>query len=405
VRGWDEVEVPRLPGTGDRPRVRDTASGALVDPVDGDTARLYVCGVTPYDAAHLGHAATYLAFDTLVRAWRDSGVAVRYAQNTTDVDDPLLERARDRHLDWRELAAGETAAFRRDMAALRLVPPDVLAPVTEHVDAIADAVGRLLDGGTAYRLGGDVYFDGAAAEERTDWRLGAGSGLDRGRMAALSAERGGDPDRVGKHDPLDPALWRAPAGDDPHWPSSVGEGRPGWHIECTVLAEELVGLPLSVQGGATDLVFPHHEYSAGHAAALYGRPLATATVHAGLMSYAGAKMSKSLGNLVFVRELLDGGTDPRALRLALLAHRYSDERDWDAGALAAGEARLARWIAGAAAGPTGEGDERLLLGLREALADDLDTPTALRLVDEAADLAGLGPLAVDAIDALLGVRL
>jgi L-cysteine:1D-myo-inositol 2-amino-2-deoxy-alpha-D-glucopyranoside ligase len=390
-------------------RLFDTASRELTAarPADGRVASLYVCGITPYDATHLGHAATYLAFDTLVRLWVDGGLDVRYVQNVTDVDDPLLERATATGVDWRELAADQVELFRGDMESLRIVPPTDYVAVTDVIAPVADAVGRLLDDGLAYRLDdgtGDIYFDTAAAASAA-WTLGDESGLDRATMLELSAERGGDPERAGKRDALDPQLWRGERAGEPSWPSVVGPGRPGWHIECSVIAGLHTDLPLTVQGGGSDLVFPHHEFSAGHTAALTGGHLATLYAHAGMVAYEGEKMSKSLGNLVLVSRLVAEGTDPRAIRLALLDRHYRADAEWTRALLTAAECRLATWETWA--GVTEPDDDGSLLdALRAALADDLDTPRALAVVDAHIE-SGMAATAVtlDAIDALLGVRL
>ncbi|MDM4763178.1 cysteine--1-D-myo-inosityl 2-amino-2-deoxy-alpha-D-glucopyranoside ligase [Galbitalea sp. SE-J8] len=399
MRSWPAPRVPRLPGRGTLPRVHDTATGALVEVGTTDAASLYVCGITPYDATHLGHAATYLAFDTLHRLWLDAGATVTFVENTTDVDDPLLERAAATGEPWRELAARETQAFRDDMITLGILPPAHYVAVTEVVDEIAAAVASLLARGAAYRLGGDVYFDGASATSAPGsaglWRLGDVSGLDRAEMLALSAERGGDPERPGKRDPLDPVLWRGARDGEPSWPSVIGAGRPGWHIECSVIARR-AGLPLSVVGGGRDLTFPHHEYSAGHTAALDRVHYARAYVHAGLVSYAGQKMSKSLGNLVLVSPLVDAGHEPAAIRLALLAGHYRWDREWTDAVLATAERRLARWRAT----PLGVGDAGVT-ELRAILAEDLDTPGAIAFLDAAPWTRGLA----EAVDALLGIRL
>ena len=396
MRSWQSPSIPDVPGRGVVPRVHDTATESLQPAATGPTAALYVCGITPYDATHLGHAATYLAYDTLIRCLRDAGVAVAYAQNTTDVDDPLLERAHATGVDWVTLAESQTELFRRDMAALGIVPPDHYVAVTEVVDRIVSAVQRLADESVAYRLGGDWYFDSAAAASDL-WTLGDESRLDRAQMLVLSAERGGDPDREGKRDPLDPLLWRGEREGEPSWDGgSLGAGRPGWHIECSVIASEFLGVPLDVQGGGHDLVFPHHEFSAGHTAALDGAPLARVFAHAGLLGYRGEKMSKSLGNLVFVRELLDGGTDPRVIRLALLAHHYRADAEWTDDMLTTAEHRLADWTAR----PLGFGDSGVD-ELRAILADDLDTPRALAFLDGADWTLGLAT----AVDALVGIRL
>ncbi|MCT9622774.1 MULTISPECIES: cysteine--1-D-myo-inosityl 2-amino-2-deoxy-alpha-D-glucopyranoside ligase [unclassified Curtobacterium] len=413
MRAWQVPSVPDVPGAAPRPVVHDTATGKPVDPTGGEErAALYVCGITPYDATHLGHAATYLSFDTLGRVWRDAGFEVEYAQNTTDVDDPLLERAARDGVDWRELAASQIDLFRRDMEALRVLPPDDFVAVTDEVERIAEAVAFLQETGYAYAVptpesaGDDLYFDVNRPTEA--WSLGDESGLDRETMLALSAERGGDPDRAGKRDPLDPLLWRAARAGEPSWDSAVGPGRPGWHIECSVIAGDRLGLPISVQGGGSDLVFPHHEMSAGHAAALAHQPLAQAFVHTGMIAYQGEKISKSLGNLVTVRGLLDDGADPRAIRLALLSHKYSDDWEWFDTELTSATTRLATWDAWASGSDAGHADDaaEVIARVRARVADDLDTPGAVAAVDTAiAGGTAVTPDLVDLVDALLGIRL
>lgn len=413
MRAWQVPSVPEVPGAAPRPVVHDTATGKPVDPTGGEErAALYVCGITPYDATHLGHAATYLSFDTLGRVWRDAGLEVEYAQNTTDVDDPLLERAARDGVDWRELAASQIDLFRRDMESLRVLPPDDFVAVTDEVERIGEAVAFLQETGYAYAVptaesdGDDLYFDVNRPTEA--WALGDESGLDRETMAALSAERGGDPDRAGKRDPLDPLLWRAARKGEPTWDSAVGAGRPGWHIECSVIAGDRLGLPISVQGGGSDLVFPHHEMSAGHAAALAHQPLANAYVHTGMIAYQGEKISKSLGNLVTVRGLLDDGADPRAIRLALLSHKYSDDWEWFDTELTSATTRLATWDAWASGADAGHADDAadVIARVRARVADDLDTPGAVAAVDTAiAGGTAVTPELVDLVDALLGIRL
>jgi L-cysteine:1D-myo-inositol 2-amino-2-deoxy-alpha-D-glucopyranoside ligase len=409
VRAWQRPDIPTLPGNAAPPRLFDSASRELVEARPDDIARLYVCGITPYDATHIGHASTYLAFDTLHRLWLDGGYRVHYAQNVTDVDDPLLERAEATGVDWRTLAAEQIELFRSDMAGLRVVPPTDYVAVTEMIDDIAEATGVLIDRGIAYRVptddavGDDVYFDNAAAEASSPWHLGEESNLGRDEMLALFAERGGDPDRPGKRDALDPLLWRAQRDGEPFWTSPLGPGRPGWHIECSVIALRHLGSDFTVQGGGSDLVFPHHEMSAGHAAALSGHPLARLYVHAGLISYQGEKMSKSLGNLVLVSRLLEQGRDPGAIRLAILAHHYRSEWEWTDETIDAASERLARWRA------LGEGPgsaQAVLDAVRARLVDDLDTPAALAFVDDAVATGTDDPALIrSAVDTLLGVRL
>jgi L-cysteine:1D-myo-inositol 2-amino-2-deoxy-alpha-D-glucopyranoside ligase len=413
MEAWAGHEVPALPGTGQPLALYDSARRSVQVTRPGpDGATMYVCGITPYDATHLGHAATYLTFDLVARLWRDGGHRVRYVQNVTDIDEPLLERAARDGEDWIVLGLRETALFREDMEALRMVPPEHFVGAVESIGVIADRVATLLDDGAAYRLDdgtGDVYFDVSAAP-----RFGYQSHLGRAQMLARFGDNGGDPDRAGKRDALDPLLWRGARDGEPAWPGGVlGPGRPGWHIECAVIALEHLGDSIDVQGGGRDLIFPHHECSAAHAERLTGvAPFASHYVHAGMIGLHGEKMSKSKGNLVFVSRLRADGLDPMALRLALMAEHYRTDRQWsdEAGKLA--EHRLARWREAVAA-PTGPDAESLLMAVRSRLTDDLDTPGALALVDAWAEAALTGegkdaaaPALVRTMtDALLGVRL
>ncbi|ROT29610.1 cysteine--1-D-myo-inosityl 2-amino-2-deoxy-alpha-D-glucopyranoside ligase [Micromonospora sp. HM5-17] len=412
MESWVGHEIPRLPGNGLPLSLYDSARRAVHPTRPSGTATMYVCGITPYDATHLGHAATMITFDLVQRVWRDAGHPVSYVQNVTDIDDPLLERAARDGEDWKVLAMRETALFREDMEALRIIPPTYYVGAVESIPAIAEKVRTLLDDGAAYRLddgSGDVYFDIAAAP-----RFGYESNLSREEMLALFAERGGDPERAGKRDPLDPLLWRGARDGEPSWPGgSLGPGRPGWHIECAVIALNLLGYRIDVQGGGNDLLFPHHECSAAHAERLTGMaPFAGHYVHAGMIGLDGEKMSKSLGNLVFVSRLRADGVDPMAVRLGLLSGHYRSDREWTDDVLKAGTQRLARWREAAAA-PQGAAGAELLAGVRERLADDLDTPGALALIDRWVDatLAGAGRdpdgprLLAATVDALLGVRL
>jgi L-cysteine:1D-myo-inositol 2-amino-2-deoxy-alpha-D-glucopyranoside ligase len=331
-------------------------------------------------------------------------------QNVTDVDDPLLERAAATGVDWQDLAAEQVDLFRHDMESLRIVPPDHYVAVSESIAPIAAAVKTLLDRGIAYTVESpdaapDIYFDTTRGADSGPWFLGRESNLDRKTMLELSAERGGDPDRLGKRDPLDPLLWRSARRGEPTWDSPVGRGRPGWHIECTVIGLEHLTSPITVNGGGSDLIFPHHEYSAGHSSALTGRFWSAIYSHAGMVAYQGEKMSKSLGNLVLVSRLVADGVDPRVIRLALLAENYRLDWEWTDDHLRTAGERLSSWEAWAAR-PASSADTGLLDELRVILPNDLDTPAALRRIDEfVASGAAATPLLVDAIDALLGIRL
>lgn len=413
---WPTPPIPQLPGRGAPVQVRDSSTGRLVVAAAGQDATLYVCGITPYDATHMGHAATYVAFDVLGRAWRDAGHAVRYASNVTDVDDPLLERATATGVDWRTLAIEQTALFAEDMTALGVVPPDTYLGVVESIPAVVDAVRTLLEVGAAYRVetpgsagAGDVY-----ADLSKDVDFGAVAGLDDDTMRALFAERGGDPDRDGKRSPLDPLLWRSERPGEPAWDGGVlGKGRPGWHIECAVIARDGLGLPFDVEGGGSDLLFPHHEMSTSHARLLDSGQGARVHVHTGMVGLDGEKMSKSRGNLVLVSRLRADGVDPMAVRLAILAHRYRDDWDWTDADLHAAQERLERWRR-AVSGNGGPDATALLAGVRAAVADDLDTPAALAVVDAwaeeslagtAAPVEGAPGVVARTIDALLGIRI
>jgi L-cysteine:1D-myo-inositol 2-amino-2-deoxy-alpha-D-glucopyranoside ligase len=409
MQSWPSPVLPRIPGKGVALRLYDTSSGAVrtAMPAD-DSAGIYVCGITPYDATHLGHAATYLAFDLVQRMWRDHGVSVRHVQNVTDVDDPLLERAAATGEDWRALAHRETELFKQDMAALRVVPPDFYVGAVETIPELGEAITELLASSAAYRVDEDIYFRIAA-----DPKFGSVSGLSRAEMVTLFAERGGDPDRAGKDDPLDSLLWRGPRPGEPKWDSPNGPGRPGWHIECSVIALTRLGMGFLVQGGGSDLIFPHHEHSASHARALTGEAtFADLYVHAGMIGLDGEKMSKSRGNLVFVSKLRGAGVDPMAIRLALLDGHYRADREWSGGRLIGAERRLDRWRAAVRAG-AGAAADRVVAQLRAALADDLDTTAALAAVDAWANANNAGAVQETsagatvsaAVDAFLGVKL
>ena len=416
---WNHEAPPKLPGRGSAPLLYDSASGRLVDTTPQSAeATLYVCGITPYDAAHLGHAYTYVAFDTLQRVWLDAGLNVHYAQNITDIDDPLLERAEQTHEDWQALADRQIQLFTQDMAALRVLPPTSYVAVTESIAAIADAVRILAERGLAYPLnsegveGQDLYFDILAAHDATAWSLGDVSGLELDDMLRLSRERGGDPERPGKRNPLDPLLWRAERTGEPAWNSPVGRGRPGWHIECSEIATSALGPEITVQGGGVDLLFPHHEFSSAHATGLTGKPLAKVFAHAGMVEYQGEKMSKSRGNLVFVHQLLAAGIDPMAIRLALLQHHYRSSWEWFDDLAPKAMRQLALWrenLASRDQMQTKDTDESagiLLEGVRRMLADDLNTPAALNLIERAI-LEGTTPsvLIREICDSLFGLKL
>ncbi|CAN5510924.1 cysteine--1-D-myo-inosityl 2-amino-2-deoxy-alpha-D-glucopyranoside ligase [soil metagenome] len=414
MRAWASEPVPSLAarglGTGLALSVHNTATGQLARIEAAHKAGVYVCGITPYDATHLGHAATMLAFDLVQRVWLDAGLSVTYTQNVTDIDDPLLERAERDGVDWQDLAQREVQLFRGDMEALRMLAPQHFTGVVESMDLVVAAIERLRAAGVTYEVDGDLYFDSSRDES-----FGRVSGLDRETMLGLFGERGGDPERSGKRDPLDWLLWRAERTGEPAWDSPLGAGRPGWHVECAAMAVEHLGMGFEIQGGGSDLVFPHHEMSAAEAEmAFVSAPFAQAYVHAGMVGLDGDKMSKSRGNLVLVSELLMAGVDPMALRLALLSHHYRTDWSWTVADLGAARTRLAAWRSAlSASGPAdqpGAEATAVVEAIRRALAEDLNAPAAVLAVDEWAAAAqqgwvGGGRTVAAAVDALLGVAL
>ena len=376
------------PPPGPPMRLYDTARAEVVDFAPGPLVTLYTCGITPYDAAHLGHAATYLTYDVLQRRLRDRGHETRCVRNVTDVDDDILRKARELGVHYLDLAAEETARFDENMAALGMVPSWSEPRATSAIPDILGFIGMVLDSGHAYQAGGAVYFDVARFG-----RFGQVSHYDRDTMLALAAERGGRPEDPNKRNPLDFVLWQPSAPDEPAWDSLWGPGRPGWHIECSTLAMRELGETIDLHGGGTDLIFPHHECEAAQSEAATGQKFVRHWMHQGMVRLGGTKMSKSLGNLVFVHDLRKEW-EPAAIRLAVLGHRYRDGWDWSDELMPAATRRLERWRR---AGPGGGALEQV----RAALDEDLDTPAAIAAIDRAA-AAGEG---VSEAASLLGVAI
>jgi L-cysteine:1D-myo-inositol 2-amino-2-deoxy-alpha-D-glucopyranoside ligase len=414
MQSWSSAQVPTLPGRGPELRLYDTSDRQVRPAATGPKANMYVCGITPYDATHLGHAATYLTFDLIHRLWLDLGHEVHYVQNVTDIDDPLFERAARDGVDWRDLADREVTLFRDDMAALRILPPHDYVGATEAIAEMVELVEKMLASGAAYVIDSadgeypDVYYRADATPQ-----FGYESGYDRDTMLQLFEQRGGDPQRPGKADALDALLWRAERPGEPSWPAPFGPGRPGWHVECAAIALSRIGAGLDIQGGGSDLIFPHHEFTAAHAECVRGvRRFARHYVHAGMIGWDGHKMSKSRGNLVLVSRLRAQGVAPQAIRLGLLAGHYRADRFWSDQVLADATARLQRWRAATAlaAGPDASD---VVARVRQYLADDLDTPKAIAALDgwttDALEYGGhdaVAPtLVARVVDALMGVNL
>ena len=369
-------------------RLYDTAREAVVAFEPGALVTMYTCGITPYDATHFGHAATYLTYDVLQRRLRDRGHETRCVRNITDVDDDLLRKARELGVHYLDLAAGEIARFDGDMEALGLIPSWSEPRATSAIADIRGFIGMVLDQGHAYSAGGAVYFDVGTWD-----RFGEISHYSREEMLLLAAERGGNPDDPNKRDPLDFVLWQPSAPDEPFWESLWGPGRPGWHIECSALALRELGTTIDLHGGGSDLIFPHHECESAQSEAATGEPFVRHWMHQAMVGMDGEKMSKSLGNLVFVSELRKEW-DTRAIRLAAHAQHYRTPWEWDDHTMSTADARLKRWLA------AGEGDGALS-AVRAALDDDLDTPAAVAAIDDAAG-SGQG---VSAAAMVLGVDL
>jgi L-cysteine:1D-myo-inositol 2-amino-2-deoxy-alpha-D-glucopyranoside ligase len=355
----------------------NTASASSEAVEEKELYRLYVCGITPYDATHLGHASTYVAFDLINRYLRFAGARVRFVENITDIDDPLLERARRDQVDWQDLAHSQIELFRGDMVALRVLPPDHYIGVVEAMDEIISSILALQAKGSLYFVDDDLYF-----RVRLDPDFLTRSHISLETALSFFSERGGDPGREGKEDPLDALVWRAQREGEPGWPSPFGIGRPGWHIECSAIALHFLepdpheNFAIDIQGGGSDLIFPHHDMSAAQGVIATGQKFARFFVHAGMIGLDGQKMSKSLGNLLFVSRLIDGGADPMAIRIALMGHHYRSDHMWGASEIDEATAlvdRLRLNLSRVEVAPTSPIIELIV----SAISQDLDTPRAL----------------------------
>ena len=414
MHSWPVPHIDSVPGAPTPLYLYDSADEEVKKlNINGETATMYVCGITPYDSTHLGHAATYLTFDLIYRQLLDNGYTVNYAQNITDVDDPLFERAERDGVDWRELGTSQINLFRSDMELLSVFPPQHFVGAMEAIDEITEMVQALLDADAAYVVDDPEFPDIYASIEATK-NFGYESNYSREQMETFFAERGGDPDRPGKRDPLDALIWRAHREGEPAWESPFGPGRPGWHIECSAIATNRLGSSFDIQGGGSDLKVPHHEFSAAHAEAALGvERMAQSYVHTGMIGLDGTKMSKSLGNLVFVHKLVEAGVDPSAIRLGVFAGHYRADRDWSDEVLNTAQERLEHWRAASRMAGNVEEVKEVVHHVRRALADDLDTPRALEAIDQWADKAlqagapdeEASSLLRTALNSLLGVRL
>ena len=383
MKSWADLSLGNGDGYGDAYRTLslfNTSSQKIEALPSKDLYRLYVCGITPYDATHLGHAATYVTFDLINRYLRFGGAQVSFVQNITDIDDPLFERAKRDGVDWSDLATSQIELFRGDMVALHVIPPNHYVGVVESMQIIIDAVSVLDSKDSTYKVDDDLYF-----RVRMDPDFLKRTHLSQEVAMEYFAERGGDPQRSGKSDPFDALVWKAQRDGEPGWPSPFGVGRPGWHIECSAIAlhylrpNEADEFAIDIQGGGSDLIFPHHDMSAAQGWVATGQKFARFYVHAGMIGLDGAKMSKSLGNLIFVSRLINDGIEPMAIRLALLGHHYRSDHMWGSSEIAHASVFLQRIrlnLARMEVAPT----ENVIADLISALSNDLDTVRALEVI-------------------------
>ena len=413
MNSWPQVYLPALAKEYSLPALSlwNTASKGVEALPIKDHYRIYVCGITPYDATHLGHAATYLTFDLINRYLRASGATVNFVQNITDIDDPLLERASRDGVDWRQLAQSQIDLFRGDMTDLHVIPPDHYVGVVEAMPLVIDAVEKLRAAKTTYLVENDLYF-----RVRNDSEFGTRSHYSDEDMLKIFAERGGDPTRDGKEDPLDALVWLSQREGEPGWVSPFGVGRPGWHIECCAIALHYLKpiaeeeFAIDIQGGGSDLIFPHHEMSAAQSRAIADQKFARTYVHAGMIGLNGEKMSKSLGNLVFVSKLVAQGVNPMAIRWALMGHHYSSVLMWTDEILEEATSeidQLQLMLSREDVAPT----EKVIDSIISALSRNLDTPAVLKSLrtwvsdtKDGATGGSAGELS-RAIDTLLGIAL
>jgi L-cysteine:1D-myo-inositol 2-amino-2-deoxy-alpha-D-glucopyranoside ligase len=410
MKMWPLISLPPLPLKLTPLSLRDTQHG-MTEVKSSRFFSMYVCGITPYDATHLGHAATYLSFDLINRYLTLEHTNVSFTENVTDIDDPLLERANKSGVDWEKLADDQLTLFKNDMAALRVMPPDNLVKVTDSMDLIESFISKLQSKGFTYSVGSDLYFSVEGFLKELPMSID--------EAISIFSERGGDPQRAGKKHPLDPLLWLANKEGEPGWSSTFGFGRPGWHVECTAIALEYLDredkeFVIDLQGGGSDLIFPHHFMSSALVKAATGRNFARFYVHTAMVGLAGEKMSKSKGNLVFVSKLIEQNVDPMVIRWALLSEHYQNYREWSDSVLKKSieEVEIVRQaLSKTEVQPVAQ----LISGINESLADNLDTPKALSLIltwakhsliNDEKDLSvnDAGELA-RTLDALLGLAL
>ncbi len=407
LKNWPKVYLPPINDLKFPPlKLHDSYSG-LYEYSKSGKFRMYVCGITPYDSTHLGHAATYLSFDLINRYQQLANLQVSFVENVTDVDDPLLERAKRDGQDWQVLANSQVDLFISDMTALRILPPSQLVKVTDSLDLVESFIDKLDRNGHIYQIDGDFYF---SVDKYLDYLP-----IPLAEAISVFAERGGDPDKEGKRHPLDAVVWSANKNGEPGWNSKYGFGRPGWHIECTAIACEFLDNDekdpvIQLQGGGSDLIFPHHFMSAQIVKAALGRDFAESYIHAGMIGLDGEKMSKSKGNLIFVSKLIREGVDPMVIRWALLSGHYQQDREWSTQLLERAKDEVVLVRSALSRSETADASS-LVNNLIIDLSDNLNTPKALsKIVDWSLESNKIATsnhsgLVSRAIDSLLGLAL
>ena len=413
MKSWAQVYIPPIESSLRFPQLSlyNSATQSIAQLPAKKHYQMYVCGITPYDATHLGHAATYITFDLINRYLRATGAVVDFVQNITDIDDPLFERAKRDNVDWSELATSQIELFRGDMVDLHIIPPKDYVGVVEAIPMIIDSISKIQNVAPTYTVDSDLYFD-----VHSDVDFGKRSHLTNDEMLDIFAQRGGDPSRVGKRNPMDALLWLHQREGEPGWDSPFGKGRPGWHIECSAIAMHYLDdslddqYSIDIQGGGSDLIFPHHEMSAAQSKAISGKEFARSYVHTGMIGLDGEKMSKSKGNLLFVSKMVNEGTNPMAIRLALIAQHYASDRMWTSSLLDDAIALLEKMtiaLSREEVAPTKPVIEKIV----HELSNNLDTPAALAAISQWCDETLNGSTGGEAgefsraIDALLGIAI
>jgi L-cysteine:1D-myo-inositol 2-amino-2-deoxy-alpha-D-glucopyranoside ligase len=354
-----------------------TKSIELFTPLEEKKVKMYVCGITPYDTTHLGHAFTYMSFDVLKRVLQSQDYQVTYVQNVTDIDDDILKRAKKLDQDWKELGKFWTEKFLRDLKALNIQMPDHYVKATETIPTIIKIITTLETKGYAYENKGNVYF-----RIQNDSEYGKLSKYREKQMIKLSKERGADPNDPLKEHPLDFIMWQKSLPDEPYWEAKWSKGRPGWHIECSAMIYKYLYNNIDIHGGGTDLIFPHHESEIAQSEQFTGvKPFVNYWMHTGAVGYEGEKMSKSLGNLIMISDLLKTYS-ANGIRYLLLSHHYREPWEYKEEELKSSEQKISEFKSILHDKTTEKINDKVLNEFNDALQNDLNTPAALQLMNK-----------------------